>query len=692
MKYTAAERFTPATLMVWTLTDEVIENRSILEGQFREIHASGFGGVAVYVRCSRYTWYDPPARDAFRAVGRLCRRHGLACWLGPDPRFVSRPLIQSDAGMEVLLFGDRSRADRFPNFGEVRDGRFCVRCHLEPRHVHTLNEVAIEYYPHGIARAYALRLDAATGVPHSVTDITTRCQFFYNARAHYVEAFGRIPGVDGDDWKILVFFKAGTSHVDYSNPQQLRKYHAMLATLKSEGCVADAIMWDEAGYTCTYGTLPSTPAILKAYRKRAGKDLFADLWHLALPSSHGTHTRTRCIYYEEVQRSLNTANMSTANHIRRLWGGGTVSGIHDTWHFESADMCDMNHGSLDLWQAAKSKSGGFVDLGGIDQLRDPAAPWYAHLAAMNVICASLGKLSKGEFAYNNLWTVGDDNGEGWQTTVMDHCVNTMAIFGLRWMAHAYGPVGTIGEERSFLGSPELPGYPNHSTWPNFPHWNSRLVAHLESANHALPKSNVLVVFPVESLYALAGPPADAVSAEIFRLVLALLDNHYQVDVHASSLLHEGRWERGEYVLGSTRYSAIIFPFPTVLAPASLAVMRKRPERVCCYGDTLRQIVSGRRCAISALTARTSIASTIEWLARIPGVRLLEAPQNSWATLTPMQDAMLVSLCPSRHGAAFSGTLRVGAMSVQVPESRALVRAFFPPTGEPRIDVQLPDSR
>ena len=684
MNARSPDHYSPATLMVWTLTDEVIENKEIRASQFHEIRQSGFGGVAVYVRCSRYTWNDPPARAALRGIGRLCRHFGMACWLGPDPRFVSRQLIGTKGGMEVLLFGNRTRADRFPNFGTIREGQFSVRCDLEPRHVHTLNEVAIEYYPRGIARVYAVLLHRDDGTPEKVLDITQRSCFFYNARARYVEAFGTLQEFKGDDWRILAFFEADTSHVDYSNRSQMQRYMSMLDTLKKEGCAADGIMWDEAGYTCTYGTLPFTPAILKEYHRLAGKDLHADLWKLALPAGNESHIRVRCAYYTSVQQTLNAANASSTRHLQRLWGSRTVSGIHDTWHFESADMCDMNHGSLDLWEAMKTKTGGFVDLGGIDQLREPHAPWYAHLAAMNVICASLGKMSKGKFAYNNLWTVGDDGGEGWQTTIMSHCVDTMAIFGLRWLAHAYGPVGTIGEERSFLGSPPLPGYPAHSTWPHFPEWNARLSEHLGAIDHTLPESGVLVVFPVETLYALAGPAADAASAEVFRLILALLDNHVQVDVHAPSMCREGRWVKGEFHLGNSRYRAIILPFAQVLLPEMLSLMRTGGKNVFCMEGTPRRMTTGRLCTRSRFLEGATIASVVDWLHTLPALRALEAPQNSWATVTPLNSGTMVSVCPSRHGYTFSGRLQYHGAGVILPKCTGLTRIFFPPAGMPEI--------
>lgn len=674
----------PQVLMVWTLTDEVIENQEVRERQFHEIRNSGFGGVAVYVRCSRYTWDDPPARAALRGIGRLCRRFGMAYWLGPDPRFVSRKLIGTKGGMEVLLFGNRTRADRFPNYGTIHEGQFSVRCDLEPRHVHTLNEVAIEYYPRGIARVYAVLLRGEEHAPEKVLDITERSCFFYNARARYVEAFGTLQGVEGDDWRILAFFQAETSHVDYSNALQMQRYASMLDTLKKEGCAADGIMWDEAGYTCTYGTLPFTPAILTAYRRLAGKDLAADLWKLALPAGNESHIRVRCAYYASVQRTLNAANAASTRHIRRLWGPGTVSGIHDTWHFESADMCDMNHGSLDLWEAMKSKTGGFVDLGGIDQLREPDAPWYAHLAAMNVICASLGKMSTGKYAFNNLWTVGDDDGQGWQTTIMSYCVDTMAIFGLRWLAHAYGPVGTIGEERSFLGSPPLPGYPAHSTWPHFPGWNARLSEHLGAVEHKLPESKVLVVFPVETLYALAGPAADAASAEVFRLILALVDRHFQVDVQAPSVCREGRWVKDDFHLKGSRYHAVILPFAQVQPPEMLSLMRIRGKNVFCMEGTPHRLSTGRSCTSVPFLEGATIQAVMEWLGTIPGACTLEAPNGSWATVTPLDRGTMVSVCPSRHRQAFSGRLRYREAEVTLPECTGLTRVFFPATGMPEI--------
>ncbi|RPH37699.1 hypothetical protein EHM92_01995 [bacterium] len=680
MRAVHAKAQVPATLLFWTLTDEVIERPEVLERQFHHIRESGFGGVAAFVRCSRYTWHDPLARKALKTIGKLCKQYHIQIWIGPDPRFVSRKLIMPSGGLEVILFGDRARADVFPNLGPVVNGAFSVRCDISPRHVHTLQEVAIEYAPGGIERLYALRMNEDSLTPVEVQDVSPYARLFYNARDHYVEAFGKLPArFQEGEWKALAFFRASTNHVDFADRAQMRRYLEMVGDLKAEGCHADGLMWDEPGFTCTYGTLPFSPGIRKSYERLRGRTVGPELWKLALESEDGSHVRVRAAYYQAIQRVLNEANLRFMREAKRLWGPGTVSGIHDTWHFESADMCDMNHGSLDLWQAGQSKTGGFVDLGGIDKLRDSAAPWNAHLAAMSVICASLGRLSAGRYAYNNLWTVGDDDGQGWQATVMDHCVNTMALFGTRWLAHCYGPVGTIGEESSFLGSPPMPGYPEHSTWPFFPVWNRRLHSHVAAVGQKLPESNVLVLFPVEALYALAGPAADRAANMIFELLLALLDSHYHVDVLSTSACHGALWSRGELVLGDHRYRAVVAPFATAEQSSSLHLSGKKPVFF------LHSMAMPDRKRVGGTTTE----GLLQWLAYIPGIRPVSAPSGSWTSMTRVREGMVVTLSPSRHGYRYTGNVSLDGETVELLEERGgLTRILFPRSGEPQV---LPNS-
>lgn len=674
----------PVSMMVWSVYDPVLEQPGLLDRQFAELAAAGFDGVAVFVRCSRYTWHDPIARKALARIGRLCRQAGLQYWVGPDPRFISRTLIGDAGGAELVLFGDSTRASRFPHTVPVHNGRYAVRCMLAPRHVHMLHEVAVEYLPLGILRAYAVRSDGGPLEDGAVRDITGSCSMFYNARDRYVEAFGTFRPPDDGRWNVVAFFHVRSSHVDYSDRSQMRHYGSCLTDLRDAGVLADALMWDEPGYTCTYGSLPFTPGIRRQCRRLFGQRFERHFWKLAFDAADGSHIPLRIGYYRTVQATVNTAQRSTNTLMRRLWGPGALASIHDTWHFESADMCDMNHGSMDLWRGADVKSGGFVDLGGVNELRDPSSGHYANLAAMSVIAASLGRHRQARCAFNNLWTVGDDDGEGWQTTVMDHCVNVLALFGTRWLAHAYGPVGTVGQERTFLGSPPLPGYPDHSTWPSFPVWNGRLRDHWRTTGGVLPSVNLLVAYPVETLYALADPRADQVAAAFFRLILDLVDAQYQVEVLSPEMIARGRWLGNRYQIGSQAYDAILSPFARVVDAGFLRRAAARPERFAWIGDTPQRTGTNR--VVRGASSREVVATdhVQEWLASRGVPRIARGPEGTWITARALPGSTVVSVMPARHGGFVEGEVSYGRIRMSIARHQGLVRVDIPDRGTPTV--------
>lgn len=655
-----------APLMVWSITDPVIENPHIRESEFNDLKLAGFGGVAAFVRCSRYSWDDPPAHAALAHISRLCRRAGMLFWLGPDPRFVSHKIAGPSEGLELLLFGNSTRADTWPNLAAMRDGRFELRCMLAPRHVHTLTDVAITYRPLGVLRAYAVRLSENGKAMTALRDITRDARMFHNARDGYVEAFGRTTLPEGEPWHVLAFFHVRSTHVDFSSDVQRSRYTLMLTRLQQAGCALQGIMWDEPGHTCTYGSLPYSPWIRHRYRAETGRQLASDLWKLAFDESNHRHVPARQAYYGIVQASITAAEKRFKATARRLWGPATAVGIHDTWHFESGDMCDMNHGSMDLWKTVGAKTGGFVDLGGVQQLQQPDAPWNANHAALTVIAASLGRQSEGGYAYNNLWTVGDDGGDGSQREAMEFCVHTMALFGVRWLAHAYGPVGTIGQERTFLGSPPLPGYPDHSTWKAFPVWNRFLREELARVEGRLPRTNLLMVFPVETLYTLGDQRADGVAAFLFTLILKLLDRHFHPEVTSSTCLKGGTWARDGFRWHRATYGAVVAPFASGF-PRS----------------TLRELQKGGGRAVCALE-QMEIAEVLDRLDAIPGLRPVRGPEDSWITMTAVKEGTIVSLAPARCGKRFGGTVNFDGREASIGERSGLARILFPLKGEPRI--------
>lgn len=669
----------PTSMMVWSIHDDVIENPALLEKQFHDMRHAGFEGVAVFVRCSRYTWEQAPARDALKRIGKLCREHGLQYWAGPDPRFISRSLLEKSHGLPVVLYGDQVRATQVPHFAPVLENRFRLRCDIPARHSHMFHEVAIEYVPAGIVAAYAAPVGRTIVDSNDVIDITAKTHFFYNARDRYVEAFGSFEPPDNRTWQVLAFFLVYSSHVDFSSANQMKRYQEKLAQFARDVRDLDLLMWDEPGYTCVYGALPFSAPIQKKFKTKTQRPLREHLWKLALDCSDDSHIPIRANYFQAVQDAMIGAQRRVWRASKKVWGQNLRAGIHDTWHFESADMCDMNHGSMDLWRSLPVRSGGFVDLGGVNQLRDPNVEYYAHLAAMSLIGKSLGKFSREKFAFNNLWTVGDDEGAGWQKSVMDHCVNIMAQFGQRWLAHAYGPVGTIGEENTFLGSPPLPGYPHHSTWQEFPQWNQRLQKHFAAVEDRLPWANLLVIYPVETLYALANHRADAVASEVFKLLLALTDHHYHVDVVSPSLFAAGKWHDRQFMLKQNVYESVIFPFAEILSEATANIQQSgAAQTLYAFGEP-RKLINNQAVNFPIIHLVKNLAEVLVWLEKQENLRPVHAPQNSWVSLTRLPGKTVVTLAPSRHGYEYEGDVTFAGEVISISRNAKLRRLFFPKT-------------
>ena len=662
----------PCSVMVWSVHDPVIEDRHVLESQFQDLLAKEFDGVAVWVRCSRYNWSHPDAVAALQHISTLCRQNGIACWLGPDPRFISRELIQGDQGVPIVLYGDDVRASKVPNLSPVVDGKFNIRCTIPPRHTHMLQEVAIEFYPVGVLKAYAIKAGQTQFDEKDVIDITEQTHFFYHAKEHYIEAFGRFAPPDVEAWQVVAFFQVHSSHVDFSSEAQLQRYLAMLKALSEQVSAVDMIMFDEPGYTSVYGALPFSTIIQNRFHQKTGLQLSRQLWKFAVASADASHVPVRINYFKTVQETMVDFQKKTLDAAKKYWSDDMLFGIHDTWHFESADMADMNHGSMDLWKSLPTKSYGFVDFGGIDKLRRPDCDHYANFAALGIICKSLGKFAEKAVCYNNLWTIGDDDGEGWQAGVMDYCVNNLAVLGQRWMPHAYGPVGTIGEENTFLGSPPLPGYPNHSTWEHYPAWNRRLKEHFSTAGEHLPWANILLVYPIEHLFSEPDARANECAKNVFKILLALHDHHFHVDVVSPEMLLGGQWQDGTFQLNQYQYERIICPYPNFIDDIIAGVLRAGRQnvfRIFAATENMKPADS------MAMQCMQDIAKLIDFLKR-QNLRPVVAPPHCWVSLTVQDAQSIISVAPSRYTFTYEGDLGYKTHSATLSRSSGLTRIAF----------------
>ncbi len=661
-------------MMMWSITDEVIENPLTRATQFKDIQTAGFDGVAIFVRCSRYSWDEAEAIGAQTHIQDMCREKGMHLWIGADPRMM-RPFDERWSGANVLLFGNCPMAGDASNLVQVVNGRFSVRCEYHPRPVHTLRDCAVDYLPLGITKVYAVRRNKQPLTATDIQDITSTAHYFINARDRYVEAHGFYDHPKDERWSVVAFFHFATNHFDFSNPIHLSHYENRLKKVSDAGLRPYGIQWDEPGYTCIMGSLPFTPVIRETFRDRTTQPLKDLLWKLVFEVDDESHITVRKIYYSLVQETVDNARMRCITFAQTLWGEGLMEGIHDSWRWESADMSDMNHGSLDLWRAGKNRNGGYIDLGSVNLLREAQSPFYKNLATVLIAGTSLARNSNLPVVFNNLWTSGDDEGRGWQVEVLAHCVRAMALFGHRWIAHIYGPAGILGQERSFLGLPDTPGYPTHNTWLAFPEWLEILKRHHSAIAHQLPFSNLLVVFPVETMYALADARANVAASDIFNLLLALLDCNYHVELAAPSSLERAYWQGGHFFYNERAYDAVVYPWPNVL-PENCKLLIGADYRRMIFAFSMPQKTVQNEPVLIFDKPEMEIQAVLDRLSSFSTLRPVAVPQNTWVTMTNNGEGTVISVMPSRVGGSFSGVIQYEGREYTILDEHGLIRLLF----------------
>ncbi|MDH7515855.1 MAG: hypothetical protein QHI48_08285 [Bacteroidota bacterium] len=655
---------TPVHAMIWALSDRPIEDHAFLRASYEDIRAQGFEGIELFVRCSRYTWADREAMQTMGNVNAWCRRDGLTLWIGADPRAVAGRLSSPGHAMPVLVYGDATVPRKTPNLLPLRNGRFRSVCRILSRPTHILHDETVTYRFDGVERIYAVRLRRDESTVSRAVDITTDADWRVQSQEERIAVEGEWRPPAGGDWRCLVFYRFRTNLYDFADPAAGRAYAALLRSFPA-ALVPDGILWDEPGYLCQHGVLPWSEGIRRRFRARGG----GPFWLLALESAARDHIPVRVAFYRAVQSTVLSAQASARREAERLWGRPLVVGMHDTWRWESADMSDMNHGSLDLWRALPVKRNAFVDLGSVHLLRRPSSGFYANLAMVMTVGSSLARRTPARTVYNNLWTAGED---AWQKSILRHCIRVLAVFGHRWSAHIYGPAGTRSDPSSFLGLPYTPGYPRHSTWKEFPALLSLLAEHERLSGGALPDASVLLVYPIEAMYARGPANASRAARDIFRLVLALTDAHVTVDVASPSAFESGVTPE----TFARRYAAVVLPHASVMPHSFTDFIASSGVRCICVFGTPRWGEDGRPLRHCRSEALPDIRSVVRALRADPRSRPVQAPARCWVTTTRIDGGILLSLCPARHGYTYEGCIRFRGVRVLIPATSGLYRILI----------------
>lgn len=586
------------------------------------------------------------------------------------------------------------------------------------------------------------KTDPDTVVAHSVTDITQHCRLWVDQLTGAVEVFGRWspaasesgaeakavaapgakrgakpgakpgaepgtkpgaePGTEqradvgaepvvgaaarpesGRPWYALAFVLFDSNYPEFAGAATRRALVEELAHYAAEGVVLDGICWDEPGYATAFDPrfradrmrLPGGDGIRDIFFKKTGIDLMDHLYLLVRHDDEHTALDVRRAYYESVQEAVLGFQEELGSEARRLFGPETDIGIHSTWH-QNAD--DLIHGSGDWWEATRTLTGGFTDVGSAEELDRPEQ--VREIISMLVMAGSLARHSSSGKAWINLWGVdfGQPGGR-YPGGVVDYWAALMAVFGTRWLAHIYGPT-------SYFHRPNVwgPGYPHHPTWERFPRLTDLCDRVGRITRWRPPVADVLVVWPLESMLRLGGPEANVVADRAKAAVVELVDHGLAIHVISPRLLTKARVDAGRIVLGNARYRGVV-----CLEPGPSSARSSRSLAMGFLGH-----LAADKVPILFWDLSQRDADGVAAAARRAGMRpLIEAPSGAYANVWRSPEGTTVAVCPQRFGQIVVGTLKWEDGSLHVSPTNGLLLAHWDNHGRliERIEWRIDDT-
>ncbi|MFH1676932.1 MAG: hypothetical protein ABIC40_07890 [bacterium] len=667
----------PGTMIMWMLGSEVEDEPSKILFQANDMALAGFSGVILTPRAARSDLRSQAMFDILKKAADAARNRDLDVVIMADPRLASESLIRETGEAQDILLINRTPANKWDgrklNTSEIIGGSFSWKIDY-PLHrlTHMIMSGAITYSPSGIARVYAVRRSDKNQV-REFTDITAQSELKHDSNSHSVEIIGNVPD-NLNGWEVIAFPIFRTNFFDYTGLKSWKLWEEFMERLVGEIDGLSGVAWDEPGFYAEYGKFPAGEGVREFFKNENGYDFYDELIWLVLDSPDGRHIRIRNDYYRTLNSIIVTAYRRNYELTRKLFAkkfGGIRTdlfhGIHATWHGEFCGPEDMPHGSMDLWKFRQWQSAAFTDIGGAERLQYPeGCPEPAYSL---VLARSLSRFGPNHrIIYSNLW------GQRYGTpdsdvplSIVDYWRDFLDLFGARWIAHSYGYNGTIENDLGFG-----PGYPDHPAWDQMKIVNKREPEKEIEIEEGTSISDILMLFPLESFYAIGNAYANTYGEALVVLVDELTRNGYQVDIVNGELLSQAEIIDGSIRLNGFDYRALILPYLRVIPEGAWNVIFKAIDNgVQVIADLpdepIVDISAHRLSGIDIKNRFDLLENPFDSIRQIISPTFV-TPINSIGSIRKTEKGHRVRLIPNRPGMPFMGTFQFGEYEIEIRES------------------------
>lgn len=658
----------------WTWQDRVIENPDTLKANILDMKNAGFQGIYAMPRATRYNMYHQEMIEAVQLASKECEKQEVEFIWGLDPRFLASYALQKTGyGAEMLMVNSDFRL-KIPKKGEtpqkpllneckLENGRYSLRYNYpQRRDVHMLTEAGLWLNPIGVDKVFAYQKKNGKVLKSSVKDITEESKSIINRSMYYVEVFGK-PDLPEGEWWVVAFPRFMTNMYAFDAPEHEKIMFDLLDDYKEQGVHFDGFWWDEPGYYFQFGQYAISQRIYDDFKAKYGYDLKEYLYSLLLELDDNSQFQIRYDYFQLLMDYVFGGQQRFWQKAESLFGPVRM-GVHHTWHTLPDNMYA---GCADYWRGLIGVDGGYTDDGAFERyFTNDFAGKYSQVSFMN-LASSLAKYAKNQVANYNRW------GVNYTSEVPVYWNDLMPLFSNEWIQHVYGYTGILGASRGFG-----PGFPNHETWPLLPDLIEKANSVRNITKYKLTMADVAIVYPITTFLSVREPQNTHMINSIHWLQGIMPTLGIQTDAISDWLLAEGKVEDGKLKIRNETYSAVLFPFASIVTPECLEVIKQLKEAgipIYFTDETPEYLLNGDEVDFDASVAfnigddMDELAANIEKLKLPSSVTKLE---GAYVTLVPGEnDDVFVMIMPVVPNTEVGGLIKCKGRKVKVEPTTTL---------------------
>jgi hypothetical protein len=424
-------------IMGITLNESLVLNPERVEAAMRDLAASGFGIVRLFLRSTNFNHRSPEFIEAVRRGVEEGHLLGLKVAIDCEPH--SQP-VGIDMGrhfpgaMGQLLV----RAE-----APVVDGRF----HLRIPNPASSNErpefrgLAAVYLEHDGKRrvltdlAYDWMYQSET---HFSANYIFKEHYYQEDRPRTERKVNHLRGelADAREGKLVVYAAFDDARlIDFWSPETWRYYNLLLEGFRD--IPLDGVGWDEPATSGDWERYRYGKGFAEAFERLNGYALAPELWKLDSGELDADAVKVRMDYYRTLNEGTYEAQRRLIAKARELFGPDILTGTHHTWQGEGG-INDYRSGASDYFRLNENMDAGYTDC----SWWDPDSVSYAYTLA-----SSLGRLTPTGEAEVNTWHQQPTG------ALTEWNVRLMTLMDITWFNIWYGETSDTAL------------YPTHYTWP-----------------------------------------------------------------------------------------------------------------------------------------------------------------------------------------------------------------------------------